>query len=316
MGDGPSVIRRPASRSQKSNTEFIHSLKANFSAARQYAADTAASSNEQQNTANGDSKTNGHIFPEWITREDSTLFIPTLDFTDSSLAEERSQYEITVKLFFLANTPASCRCAQTREAVQYVLKELHVPSIDLLIVSYPGISFDAEDEDPGTAAESTHESELSTDARVEDVDTMLETWGCLEELHDEGVIGRLGVSEFGTERLSKFLKKAKVRPSVDQINVRDCCVVPKPLIVYAKQEKVDLLTHSDSTNILPSGTLRELLGPVEDGAGILADATGRGGGLKGDVAPQWVIKYTAVVRDRGVIENKGYFASAELKNGR
>jgi glutamate--cysteine ligase regulatory subunit len=37
-----------------------------------------------------------------------------------------------------------------------------------------------------------------------------------------------------------------------------------------------------------------------------------GEGLKGDVEPQWVIKYTAVVRDRGVVENKGYFAGAEL----
>jgi glutamate--cysteine ligase regulatory subunit len=30
------------------------------------------------------------------------------------------------------------------------------------------------------------------------------------------------------------------------------------------------------------------------------------------VEPQWVVKYTAVVKDRGVVENKGYFAVAEL----
>jgi glutamate--cysteine ligase regulatory subunit len=36
-------------------------------------------------------------------------------------------------------------------------------------------------------------------------------------------------------------------------------------------------------------------------------------GLQGDVAPQWVVKYTAVVKDRGVVENKGYFAVAELR---
>jgi glutamate--cysteine ligase regulatory subunit len=35
--------------------------------------------------------------------------------------------------------------------------------------------------------------------------------------------------------------------------------------------------------------------------------------MKGDLTPEWVVKYTAVVRDRGVIENKGYFAAAELK---
>ena len=71
--------------------------------------------------------------------------------------------------------------------------------------------------------------------------------------------------------------------------------------------------------ILPQGTLRELLGPGIRGAGILASESGgddeeyEGGLLKGEIIPEWVIKYTAVVRDRGVIENKGYFAGAELR---
>ena len=76
------------------------------------------------------------------------------------------------------------------------------------------------------------------------------------------------------------------------------------------------MTHSDCTNILPRGTLRELLGPGEKGVGVLAggagDAGKGGAGLKGDIEPQWVIKYTAVVKNRGVVENKGYFAVAEL----
>ena len=37
-------------------------------------------------------------------------------------------------------------------------------------------------------------------------------------------------------------------------------------------------------------------------------------GLRGDVEPQWVVKYTAVVKDRGVVESKGYFAVAELRD--
>ena len=71
--------------------------------------------------------------------------------------------------------------------------------------------------------------------------------------------------------------------------------------------------------MLPQGTLRELLGPPEKGVGVLAstnpmnESEKAGEGLIGDVEPQWVIKYTAVVRDRGVVENKGYFAAAELK---
>jgi glutamate--cysteine ligase regulatory subunit len=122
------------------------------------------------------------------------------------------------------------------------------------------------------------------------------------------------LAEFGSERLKKFLPRTKVRPSVDQINVRDCCVVPRSLILYAKQEKIELLTHNDCTNILPPGTVRELLGSGENGAGVLAGPEEGSQGLKGEVEPQWVVKYTAVVRDRGVIENKGYFAMAELRD--
>lgn len=74
-----------------------------------------------------------------------------------------------------------------------------------------------------------------------------------------------------------------------------------------------------------------MLGPGEGGAGVLAEPTKSGdkrksmhgeesrqnGGaddveLRGEVQPLWVVKYTAVVRNRGVVENKGYFAVAEL----
>ena len=92
-------------------------------------------------------------------------------------------------------------------------------------------------------------------------------------------------------------------------------MVPKTLIMYAKEHNIELLTHADCTDILPPGTTRELLGPGENGAGLLAarpDAADCEPGLKGDIEPQWVIKYTAVVKNRGVIENKGYLAVAQL----
>lgn len=327
MGGGQSVMR-PLS-AQKSNTEFTSSLRANLSTAQQSA--QLRHSNSYGHLRNG-ATPNGSSKPvsrpplhSWCTRDGSTVFVPSIDFSRTGLAEERPQYEITVKLFFLPNKAASCRCAQTREAVKLVLRELHVPSIDLLIVSYPGVAFDAEDEEDDDIElpeiddqKRPEDTALNGGAEVEDIDTMIQTWECLEELFDEGVIAKLGVSEFGTERLSKFLRKARIRPGVNQINVRDCCVVPKPLILCAKTEGIELLTHNDCSNILPRGTTRELLGSKEDGFGVLEDpaevGTVDGEALRGDVEPQWVIKYTAVVKNRGVIENKGYFAMAELSN--
>jgi glutamate--cysteine ligase regulatory subunit len=302
MSGGPSVIRRPFF--EKSNTELTSSLRANFSA-------------HQPTTAKDSAPRSS--YKSWTTQSDSALSIPTN--TPSPLTEPRESYDITVKLFYLPSIPADRRCAQTREAIELVLKELGASSIDLLIVSFPGISFDADDEDsdfedapsaPQSTSEENNGGCVEAEVPPEDIETMTTTWRTLEKLQEEGLVSRLGISEFGVTRLSKFLEQTKIKPSVNQINVRDCCVVPKPLIIYAKQQKIELLTHNDCTNILPRGTLRQILGSGDHGSGILA-GEGNEDGLKGDVEPQWVVKYTAVVKDRGVVENKGYFAVAELK---
>jgi len=305
MSGGPSVIRRPFF--EKSNTELTSSLRANFSAHQP--SSTPAAAKESAPKSN---------YKSWTTQNDTALSVPT--HMPSPLSEPRESYDITVKLFYLPNIPADRRCAQTREAIELVLKELAASSIDLLIVSFPGISFDADDEDsdfedPPSAPQSASDNDGGcADAEVppEDIETMITTWRSLEKLKEEGLVSRLGIAEFGVTRLSKFLEQTKIKPGVNQINVRDCCVVPKPLIIYAKQQQIELLTHNDCTNILPRGTLRQILGAGDNGSGVLAGA-GNEDGLKGDVEPQWVVKYTAVVKDRGVVENKGYFAVAELK---
>ena len=292
---------------EKSNTELTSSLRANFAAHQPSPAPSKPD------------------YTTWTTKTDSALYIPT--HTPSPLTEPRESYDITVKLFYLPNIPADRRCAQTREAIELVLRELGTSSIDLLIVSFPGVSFDADDEDsdfddddppsPPSATQSTSENTsgdcLDAGVPPEDIETMITTWRTLEKLQSEGLVSKLGIAEFGVARLTRFLEQTKIKPSVNQINVRDCCVVPKPLILYAKQQQIELLTHNDCTNILPRGTLRQILGSGENGLGVLAGQANENG-LKGDVEPQWVVKYTAVVKDRGVVESKGYFAVAELRH--
>ena len=303
QGGRPSVIRQPLT--QKSNVELINSLRSNFLASQQIESNGAADSPANGNT-NGTKGSHTRDYRSWTgEREDGSLYIPAIDFSQPGLAEERDQYDITVKLFYLPGIPASRRCAHTREAIDLVLKELRVNSIDLLIVSFPGILFDADDD-------SEEEDAETSTGEPDDFDSMVQTWRVLESLQEQGMIAQLGVAEFGCERLARFLAHTKVKPSVDQINLKDCCVVPKSLILYAKQEKIQLLTHNDCNDILPVGTTRELLGPSEKGAGILASAPEADDGIQGDVEPQWVVKYTAVVKDRGVVENKGYFALADV----
>lgn len=295
---GPSIIRK--SGTYRSNLEFTNSLRTNFLAAQQDYA--AALPNGNGDTSH--SQQNGHSSrpaPEvWTEREGSTLYVPRIDWASAGLQEDRAQYEITVKLFFLPTAPPEKRIDYIKEALRLVTKELGISDVDLLIVSFPGVFFEGDCEyeaDRKNATMGNDEEEAST-------------WGLLENLHQQGQISRLGIAEFGTEKLGRFLEKVKVPPAVDQINIKNCCNVPPPLTKLAKEKGIELLTHHDSTDILPSGTLRELLGQGPQGAGVLADDDSSSG-LKGEITPEWVVKYTAFVKNRGVIENKGYFASAE-----
>ncbi|KAI1308570.1 glutamate-cysteine ligase modifier subunit [Xylaria venustula] len=298
---GPSIIRKPGT--VRSNLELINSLRSNFQAAQQDYAGSPTSSNgntcENGHPVNGDSRP---AIDAWTATEDSVLYVPRIDWTGAGLQEDRAQYEITLKLFFLPTSPAARRKEYINEALRLVSKELGVSNIDLLIVSFPGLSFEGDCEwaaDRINATMGNDEEEVAT-------------WAALEDLYDLGRVTRLGLAEFGTEKLQRFISKVRVRPAVNQINLKDCCSVPPPLVQLAANEGIELLTHGDCTDILPSGTLRELLGHGAQGAGILADDGMTQNGLQGNLVPQWVAKYTAFVSNRGVIENKGYFAGAEL----
>ncbi|KAI2623739.1 glutamate-cysteine ligase modifier subunit [Xylaria nigripes] len=292
---GPSVVRR--SGSYRTGFELTNSLRSNFQAVQEDCAVTP------EVNGNGSSNGTGAPTPEaWTAVEDSVLYVPRIDWTVAGLQEERAQYEITLKLFFLPSAPVAKRAEYVNEALRLVMKELGVEHVDLMIASFPGMSFDGDCEwqaDKMNAAMGNDEEEIMT-------------WPALESLYEQGKVSRLGISEFGSEKLHNFIRRVKVRPVVDQINIKDCCNVPPTLTKLAKTEGIELLTHGDSFDMLPSATLRELLGHGPQGAGILAEDENTQNGLHGNLIPEWVVKYTAFVKNRGVIENKGYFAGAEL----
>lgn len=290
LDSNASLVRKP--NGERSNLELVSSLQSNFANAQE---DYAP---EHSPTTNGNGHSNGSkpSLATWTSRDGDDLYIPRIEWSASGVEEDPSRYEITVKLFYLSDVSIEQRAKQTKDAVRMVLKELAVDKIDLLIISFPGLAFEGDCEweaDRKASAQGNDQIELAS-------------WPAVESLIKAGTVKRLGVAEFGSDKLSRFINSVETRPEVNQINVKDCCNVPPPLATFAKKNHIELLTHNDCTNVLPSGTLRELLG--QKGAGVL----GAKGGLEGDLQPSWVIKYTAVVKERGVIENKGYFAAASL----
>jgi glutamate--cysteine ligase regulatory subunit len=112
-------------------------------------------------------------------------------------------------------------------------------------------------------------------------------------MYVKGQVLNLGIAEFGIVRLKSLLPHVKVRPVVDQINLRDSCDVPHHLLEFAKTAGIRLMPHMDKDNPLPKETLQEVLDDL---------------GISEQVAEmRWVVKYTAIVKERGVLQNKGYF---------
>lgn len=305
MSTGPTVIRR-TNGNTRSNLELVKTLRENFHTAQEELAAYHPNGNGVAATTNGNGTalTNGHKVPaeQWTEQEGDVLFVPRIDWRGAGLREEASQYEVTLKLFFLPGTPIAEHESYVTEALALVRKELAIERVDLLVASFAGMSF-----------EGTCEWEADKlNAAQGDLDEQIATWRALEKLVASGQVSRLGVAEFGSEKLAAFMERTTVHPSVDQINLQQCCSVPPPLKKIAVDNGIELNVHTDCTDIMPQGTLRELLNGGKLGAGVVADVEGNGPGLKGELLPQWVVRYTAFVRDRGVVENKGYFVGAKV----
>jgi len=103
----------------------------------------------------------------------------------------------------------------------------------------------------------------------------------MEELHAEGKVRRLGITNFTLAQMQAFIAMVKVRarrdssgattatfsssllthvaaaarwrrarwcqvpPRVNQVDLENCCFLPKELIEFAKAHRIELLTHGD-----------------------------------------------------------------------
>ncbi|KAF9274569.1 hypothetical protein BGZ68_000531 [Mortierella alpina] len=204
----------------------------------------------------------------------------TITITDETSNEplegERSSYEITVKMFYLSSSTSSSAVGtplsveQLSVAIANLESALGISQIKLdhFILSLPNQTFDENDLDASEIV--AFQQEIET--------TVLPLWRKLSELRAQGRIGRLGVAEFSKQQL-EVLKQVVQREQLALIN-------------YAKEEGIELLTHGDSTDILPQETFQSLLQPHLPAASKV-------------LKPNFVLKYSAFITCRGLITKKG-----------
>lgn len=198
----------------------------------------------------------------------------TLQYTNKDLpctisANERSTLKITVKIFLSHFDTAAFRNATTK-----VLEALGVEEMDSLILAFP--------------VSSTSKLTLAQ---------MQPLWEAAQDMHVQGRALSVGVSDLDTSQLKELYNWAKVKPSVNQVNLSSCCVIPQEMAEFAKVSNIQLLTHGDPKEVLEAEAVRRLL------KGYVPDKE------LGCWSAPWVARYSVLVKCRGFIQSKGYIAN-------
>lgn len=125
-------------------------------------------------------------------------------------------------------------------AIENLLHILNISRLDNVILAYH----------PVRQAAATNGHHKSTDGTLSGNNEQLlmelkELWAVLEKFAHNSKIVQLGIADLDTETLQQLYAGSQVFPSIAQINLSACCVVPPSLQEFCNQNEIQLLTHSD-----------------------------------------------------------------------
>ncbi|XP_008334148.1 glutamate--cysteine ligase regulatory subunit [Cynoglossus semilaevis] len=219
---------------------------------------------------------------EWMsmTKPQSEGFHDTLDcsipqVTDAITPEEREEVKVSAKLFLCEPVESSIR-----DAVEMGCQTLAVSQLDSVIIAPTVLP----------------EGDGLTLAHLQPA------WEELESLVRSQQIAAIGTSDLDKDLLEQLYNWAQVKPSSNQVNLASCCVMPPDLTAFAKGFDIQLLTHSDPKELMSAATFQQAL---QEGAQDLNVTNWR---------LEWVLRYSIIVKSRGIIKSKGYLVSARKVN--
>ncbi|KAI5095109.1 glutamate--cysteine ligase regulatory subunit, partial [Silurus meridionalis] len=192
--------------------------------------------------------------------------------TESITPEEREELRVSVKLFL-----AESDCSSIRNAVDMACLSLGVSQLDSVIIAPPPLP----------------EGETVT------LDHLQPLWSELEKIVQSQKAASIGTSDLDKTQLEELYNWAQVKPSSNQVNLASCCVMPPDLTAFAKEFDIQLLTHNDSKELLNSAGFQEAL---QESFTDLQVA---------DWRLEWVLRYSIIVKSRGIIKAKGYLVHSQ-----
>lgn len=83
------------------------------------------------------------------------------------------------------------------------------------------------------------------DGSTNALNSLKKLWKTLEQYADEKKICQLGIADLDTESLKELYDGSVVKPTIAQINLSACCVVPPSMQEFCNKNFIQLLTHSD-----------------------------------------------------------------------
>jgi alcohol dehydrogenase (NADP+) len=191
---------------------------------------------------------------------------------------DRTDLFLTSKLWNAEHAPED-----VEPALRQTLSDLQVDYLDLYLMHWPVVMSKESDGVAGAKMVSLEEIPL------------IDTWRAMEECVDTGLVKDIGVSNFSKKKLQDLVSKARIKPSVNQVEMHPYLQM-KELAEYCKQEGIHLTAYS------PLGSNdRDPAFKRADEVPILDDPTIAEIADKYDVSPAQVLIAWALNRDTSVI---------------
>lgn len=188
---------------------------------------------------------------EQITRNNDDL--------NNKIAEhKREEIKVGAKVFL--NTSS---VEHLKSAIDSLLQTLNITNLDNLILAYHP-KHECESNGHGGATTNGSNGHTDNDATVAKagepakegvlewgvgsdnaLPDLKQLWHVLEQYAKEKKVCQLGIADLDTESLHDLFATSVVKPTIAQINLSACCVVPPSLQEFCNKNEIQLLTHSD-----------------------------------------------------------------------